>query len=146
MSSTPQPLSPPYNNASPVLASSARQTTSSIQQTTSPTRTTSSANHNQARQRTTRLDGDNGLRRGCYGACHRYLRQDRRIVEVQYSCDCCIETSLTHTLTCFLLQRLPMKHSFGHSCLASLTWSNSCLISSTLPSLVDLLPYPSCPV
>ena len=104
-----------------VLASLARQTTNSTQQTTSPPRTTSSANHNKACRRTTRLNGDNEERRGRHGARHGYLRQDRRIVELQYSCNCCIETSLTHTLTCPVCQRLLRQHLFGHSCLVSST-------------------------
>ena len=97
-----------------VSASSARQTTSSTQQTTSPPWTTSSANHNKACRRTTRLDRHNEQRRGRRGACHGYLRQDHRITELQYSCNCCIETSLTHTLTCSVRQWLPRKHLFGH--------------------------------
>ena len=96
-----------------VSVSWAQQTTSSTQQTTSPPRTTSSANHNKACRRTTRLNRDNGQRRGRHGACHGYLRQDCRIVELQYSCNCCIETSLTHTLSrCYALPLVvALKHN-----------------------------------
>ena len=72
---------------------------------------------------------------GCHGARHGYLRQAQRIVELQYSCDCCIETSLFTTLTCSVRQRLQE---------TALVWpllpclANSSLVPSTFVDFVQL--------
>ena len=61
-------------------------------------------------------------------ACHGYLRQAQRIVELQYSCDCCIETFLFTTLTRSVRQWL-QKPALVQPLLPYLV--NSCLVLST---------------
>ena len=154
MSSTLPPLSPPYNNALSTPwqprhnRQQARHSRHQAQQRQQARQVTIKARH-----RTTSLDGENEQRRGCHGACHGYLRQDCSITELQYSCDCCIETSLTHTLTRSVLPAVAKEALVRRllSCLFDSLKLLPCIVDLRQPCLaslilVDVLPCPSRPV